>query len=60
MIFNRFLLVVLLVFTPTVFSDVIEGEIESFQADIVSAAIERTQHNVRYDGRYLSIPYHQW
>lgn len=55
--FNRFLLIVLLVFTLNVFSDVIEGEYESFQADIVSAAIERTQHSIRYDGRYLSNPY---
>jgi len=30
---------------------------ESFTDDIVSAAIDRTQHNVIYDGRYLSIPY---
>ena len=29
----------------------------SFKHDIVQAALERTQHNVRYDGRYLSIPY---
>ena len=28
-----------------------------FEQDIVEAAIERTKHDVRYDGRYLSIPY---
>jgi uncharacterized protein len=25
--------------------------------DLVKAAIERTRHSVRYDGRYISIPY---
>jgi len=30
---------------------------ESFTGDIVQAAIERTTQSVRYDGRYLSIPY---
>jgi uncharacterized protein YijF (DUF1287 family) len=25
--------------------------------DLVEAAIERTRHSVRYDGRYISIPY---
>lgn len=30
---------------------------EDFETNIVKAAIERTQHSVRYDGRYLSIPY---
>lgn len=29
----------------------------SFEADIVSALLERTTHNVTYDGRYISIPY---
>jgi len=29
----------------------------SFEEDIVSALIERTTHNVRYDGSYLSIAY---
>lgn len=27
------------------------------EARLVAAALERTQHTVRYDGRYLSIPY---
>jgi len=30
---------------------------ENFEDDLVAAAIERTQHQVRYDGTYLSIPY---
>ena len=55
MMFNRFLLVLLLVSSPSAFSDVLEGE--SFVTDIVQAALERTNHNVRYDGRYISIPY---
>ena len=25
--------------------------------DLVKAALERTRHSVRYDGRYISIPY---
>ncbi|WP_426369683.1 DUF1287 domain-containing protein [Pseudocolwellia sp. HL-MZ7] len=29
----------------------------SFEDDIVSALLERTTHNVSYDGAYLSIPY---
>lgn len=29
----------------------------SFENDIVSALLERTTHNVSYDGAYLSIPY---
>lgn len=29
----------------------------SFSSDFANAAIERTQHTVRYDGRYISIPY---
>jgi len=29
----------------------------TFSEDIVFAAIDRTQHSVTYDGRYLSIPY---
>jgi uncharacterized protein YijF (DUF1287 family) len=36
-------------------SGFLEGKV--FEDDIVQAAIERTQHSVRYDGRYLSIPY---
>lgn len=29
----------------------------NFESDFVKAAIDRTQHKVRYDGSYLSIPY---
>jgi uncharacterized protein YijF (DUF1287 family) len=30
---------------------------QSFESDLVAAAIDRTTHEVRYDGSYLSIPY---
>lgn len=30
---------------------------DNFVADLVSAALDRTNHQVTYDGRYLSIPY---
>ncbi|WP_143821008.1 DUF1287 domain-containing protein [Motiliproteus sp. MSK22-1] len=30
---------------------------QSFQEDLVTAAIERTNHQVRYDGAYVSIKY---
>ncbi|WP_439136296.1 DUF1287 domain-containing protein, partial [Pseudomaricurvus sp.] len=30
---------------------------QSFENDLVVAAIERTRHEVRYDGSYLAIPY---
>jgi uncharacterized protein len=30
---------------------------DSFQEELVSAALERTQHRVRYDGAYYSISY---
>lgn len=30
---------------------------ESFGSDLANAAIDRTTHEVRYDGSYLSIPY---
>ena len=29
----------------------------NFENDLVNAAIDRTKHNVRYDGSYFSIPY---
>ncbi len=32
-------------------------EPKNFTADFVAAALERTQHQVRYDGSYLAIPY---
>jgi uncharacterized protein YijF (DUF1287 family) len=30
---------------------------DTFQSALVSAALKRTQHSVRYDGSYYSIPY---
>jgi uncharacterized protein YijF (DUF1287 family) len=50
MIFKKILLIGLLLCTQVAFS-------QDFELDLVEAALERTNHNVRYDGRYLSIPY---
>jgi uncharacterized protein YijF (DUF1287 family) len=50
MIFKKILLIGLLLCTQVAFS-------QNFEIDVVEAALERTNHNVRYDGRYLSIPY---
>jgi uncharacterized protein YijF (DUF1287 family) len=50
MIFKKILLIGLLLCTQVAFS-------QNFELDVVEAALERTNHNVRYDGRYLSIPY---
>jgi uncharacterized protein YijF (DUF1287 family) len=50
MIFKKLLLVGLLLCTQVALS-------QNFELDVVQAALERTNHNVRYDGRYLSIPY---
>ena len=50
MIFKKLLLVGLLLCTQVALS-------QDFELDIVQAALERTTHNVGYDGRYLSIPY---
>lgn len=35
----------------------INGTCGTFEADMVAAAIERTNHTVVYDGRYISIDY---
>ena len=48
--FKKLLLTILLLSSQNALS-------ETFELDIVQAALERTIHNVRYDGRYLSIPY---
>jgi uncharacterized protein YijF (DUF1287 family) len=50
MIFKKLLLIGLILSSQYSFS-------QGFELDIVQAALERTIHNVRYDGRYLSIPY---
>lgn len=50
MIFKKLLLVGLLLCTQVALS-------QNFELDVVQAALERTKHNVRYDGRYISIPY---
>jgi uncharacterized protein YijF (DUF1287 family) len=49
-IFKKLLLVGLLLCTQVALS-------QNFELDVVQAALERTKHNVRYDGRYISIPY---
>jgi len=48
-----------LVFTLLFLSIVASGDNrnEGFIIDIVNAAKERTKHDVRYDGSYISIPY---
>ena len=33
------------------------GRASSFTDRLVAAAIDRTHHNVRYDGSYFAIPY---
>ncbi|MFT4906230.1 MAG: hypothetical protein ACI978_000290 [Oleispira sp.] len=50
MIFKKLLLIGLILSSQYSFS-------QDFELDIVQVALERTNHNVRYDGRYLSIPY---
>ncbi|CCK76762.1 Conserved hypothetical protein [Oleispira antarctica RB-8] len=50
MIFKKLLLIGLILSSQYSFS-------QNFELDVVEAALERTNHNVRYDGRYLSIPY---
>lgn len=56
LIFRKLLVVCVLLFlSQQSLSDFLEGK--GFEVDIVQAAIERTQHSVRYDGRYLSISY---
>lgn len=47
---NRLLLMVVFLISQTCFGSVLER-------DLVSAAIERTKHNVTYNGAYFSIPY---
>ncbi len=47
---TRFILIALILFSQNVRS-------ESFEDDIVLAAVGRTKHEVRYDGAYFSIPY---
>lgn len=47
---NKFLLTILCLFSLNCFSG-------SFEQDIVAAAIDRTKHDVTYDGSYFSIPY---
>ena len=46
----RFLCITLLLFSQDSISQI-------FEDDIVLAAVNRTKHNVRYDGSYISIPY---
>jgi uncharacterized protein YijF (DUF1287 family) len=50
MIFKKLLLIGLILSSQYSFS-------QGFELDVVQAALERTNDNVRYDGRYMSIPY---
>lgn len=47
---TRFLLTIFILFSQSSFG-------QSFEGDLVAAAIDRTTHNVRYNGSYFSIPY---
>lgn len=49
-IMMKFLLIFSIFYSQSLFS-------QSFEIDFVDAAIDRTSHEVRYDGSYLSIPY---
>jgi uncharacterized protein YijF (DUF1287 family) len=47
---NKLLSIIALMFSPYCLGN-------SFEQDIVSAAIERTKHDITYDGSYFSIAY---
>ena len=47
---SRIILVIFLIFSPSLQSG-------QFENSLVNAAIDRTTHNVRYDGSYFSIAY---
>ena len=47
---NKLLIIIVLMFSQHCMGD-------TFKQDIVSAAIERTKHDITYDGSYFSIPY---
>ena len=51
---KKYLLILLL--TTNCFADP-ATEPAQFSKQLIDAAIERTQHNVRYDGSYVRIPY---
>lgn len=46
----RFIIIAVALFAPGAFSS-------SFEQELVAAALERTKHNVTYNGAYFSIPY---
>ena len=47
---KKFIFIILVIFSQSAVSS-------SFENALVNAAVERTKHDVRYDGAYLSIPY---
>lgn len=47
---KKFVFIILVIFSQSAVSS-------SFENALVNAAVERTKHDVRYDGAYLSIPY---
>lgn len=56
----KFVLTLFILFSQSIFAqDVFDQNVlgQSFERDLVDAAIERTTHDVRYDGSYFSIPY---
>ena len=48
---NWFLLIFVVIITPSINASTL------FEQDIVAASVERTTHQVTYNGAYLSIPY---
>ena len=52
-----FLLIFIILVGATTFAFSQESQNQSFSTQLVEAALERTQHQVTYDGSYRSIPY---
>ena len=51
------IIVLLLIIVPVAVSGFRAGEPAGFSGNLLSAALERINHQVQYDGRYLSISY---
>ncbi len=54
---KHIILILLILFSPVIVFAFREGEPDGFSKKLVAAAIERTSHQVTYDGRYQSIAY---
>ncbi len=51
------LLILIILFSPMIVFGFRDGEPDGFSTKLVAAAIERTSHQVSYDGRYQTISY---